>query len=114
MQSEKALLVHGSNLYDMMLLAKKYGQTSIINKSAGTVDILDTDVCRILYSFKIETLRFADVISSYTSYLQSRHPNLTDITISSFQIRRIPTRTESLLRLKGGESISSAVWIDLL
>ena len=114
LQSEKALLVPGSNLYDMMLLAKKYGQTSIISRSAGTIDVLDTDVGRILSSFKIKTLRFADVISAYTQYLQSRHPNQTDIAINSFQVRHIPTRSESLLRLKDRESLSSAVWIDLL
>ena len=103
-----------ANLYELMLLGAKYEQPAVIYKERACLNVLDTEVGRVLSSFPFRAdHNIEDLKSAYIGYVQSRNSQITSILYVAVEKHNVPTRTESLLRLKEKHGIASAEWVEL-
>ena len=111
---EKLFLIPKANLYELMLLGAKYQQPAVIYKERVSLNVLDTNVGRVLSSFPFRAdHQIEDLKSAYIGYVESRNNQITGILHTALEKLHIPTRTESLLRLKGKQGVATAEWIEL-
>jgi len=113
LNKEYTLLVPDTNLYDIMLLGAKYKQKAIINKDGSTINIMDTDVGRILASIKYDGGDIKYWVMIYAEYIRCKYGMDSKIEIVSLEKLHIPMRTESLLRSKEKEGLAATRWVSL-
>ncbi|MBL0309216.1 MAG: hypothetical protein IPP77_05930 [Bacteroidetes bacterium] len=111
---EKSFFVPKADLYEIMLIAEKYQQTSILYKREGRIEIVQVKVGRVLHTIPLrEEYQTENFRTAYIHYVLSRNQNVGEITDINIAKLHLPTRLESLLRLKNKEDLSATEWMEL-
>jgi hypothetical protein len=112
-QAEKIFFVRTGQLYEELLLGKKYNQAALLYKTADKISVLDTDVGRELWTYNFCNYVTADdfkIVFTEYLFIKNGGQNISDVVIEKLHI---PTKLESLLRLKNKQPLAQTEWIEL-
>ena len=112
-QTEKLVFIRNGQLYDGLLLGKKYNQPALLYKTSDKISVLDTNIGRELWTYSFcNSVTAGDFRSAFTEYLSIKygHQILSEVVVKKLHI---PTKLESLLRLKNKQGLAQAEWIEL-
>lgn len=112
-KTENLYFITNGQLYDALLLGKKYNQAAILYNAGHKMSVSDTEVGREMWTCNFyNSLTCGDFKIALAKYLSIKNgqENLWAITIEKLHI---PTKLESLLRLKNKQGLAQAEWVKL-